>query len=147
MKQLFLGLVVLGLFLAVTGQANADPAVYTVNGVASGTFEGHSFTNVSITLTLAYDTDNVVGGYYGPPDPHPPYEQEARWSISGTGAVSVAGIGSADLGTGSLYSHSTNTHFYGTRGPVPSELDLSFAGHGLYGGNPVDFFAIDGGGG
>jgi hypothetical protein len=65
--------------------------------------------------------------------------QKFSATVSGTGTVSVAGVGSANLGAGGLVSFSSNSFI---APGAPSDLDLFFAGMSLF---RPDHFHVDGG--
>jgi hypothetical protein len=142
-KRLIIGLSSLVLLLGGVGQATAgNIGTCTIDGSATGVFEGQPFTNAHIRYTLTYDTDNVVSKFFGPVDP---FSNMQQWlaEVYGTGRVSVDGIGSANLGTGRLQAYSPNSDL----APAPSTLQMRFAGISTRGDwSPEnDYYYVEGG--
>jgi hypothetical protein len=78
----FLPALALGVAGAISAAAPAlaDPITYTMQDTASGSLDGTSFTNATMTLTFVGDTDNIT--------PPPPF----YLNIPGTVTVSVSGV-------------------------------------------------------
>lgn len=117
--------------LAATPTQAGFQGVATIEGLASGTFEGHSFQNALVTFTGSYNTDDIF--FTGISQGH--FESLAY----ATGAVNVAGIGSADLGRTILESYSQQKDgIY-----PPSDIGMVFRGQSI--GVQPGGFLVDGG--